>query len=67
MEVNDLREAIRRMKPLSEGMRDELSKMRDTAETCAIEASTLVPEEVGKFDVGLGREITRRKLEESDG
>jgi len=66
IEVNDLKEAIGRMKPLSESMRDELNKMRDAAETCAVEASTPVPEEVGKSDVGLGREISRRQPAESD-
>jgi len=66
MEINDLREAVSRMKPLSESMREELSKMRDAAQTCAVPASTHVAEAIGKFDVGLGREISRRRTKKTD-
>ncbi|MBA7580197.1 ATP-dependent zinc metalloprotease FtsH [subsurface metagenome] len=66
LRIGELKEAIDRMKPLSGSMRNELDKMRDSAETCAVKASTYIPEEVDRFDVGLGREISRRKKEESD-
>jgi len=66
LRIDDLKEAIDRMKPLSGSMRNELDKMRDSAETCAVQASTYIAEEVDRFDVGLGREISRRKREESD-
>jgi len=66
VEFNDLIAAIQRMKPLSQSMRDELGKMRDAAEPCAILASTYVAEEVDEFPLELGREISRGTQEETD-
>jgi len=66
VEFNDLIESVRRMKPLSHSMRDELGKMRDAAEPCATPASTYVAEEVDEFPLKLGREIPRSTQEETD-
>ncbi|MCK4723920.1 MAG: AAA family ATPase, partial [Dehalococcoidia bacterium] len=66
VEFNNLIEAVRRMKPLSQSMRDELAKMRDAAELCATPASTYVAEDVDEFPLKLGREIPRSTQEETD-
>jgi len=60
-QMNDLTDAIRKIKPLSESRRDELTKMAEIAEKGATQASSYVPEEIAKAEVGLAREIRHIK------
>jgi len=66
VEFDDLIGSVRRMKPLSRSMRDELGKLRDAAEPCATPASTYVAEEVDEFPLELSRELSRSTQEETD-
>ncbi len=60
-QIGDLRDAIGRVKPLSESRRDELAKMAEIAQMSATQASSYVPEEVTRAEVGLAREIKHIK------
>jgi SpoVK/Ycf46/Vps4 family AAA+-type ATPase len=60
-QMSDLTEAIGRIKPLSESRRDELVKMAEIAERSATQASSYVPEEVTRAEVGLARELKHIK------
>jgi len=62
-QLSDLTDAIRRIKPLSESRRDELAKMAEIAEKSATQASSYVPEEIPRAEVGLAREIKHVKRE----
>lgn len=64
--IDDLRDAIGRIKPLSQSRREELAKMAEIAEMSATQASSYMPEEVTRGEVGLAREIRHIKREETD-
>ena len=63
LQVEDLRNAIKKIKPLSETRHKELAKVAEIAEMSATLASSPMPEEIAKAEVGLARGIRRIKRE----
>ena len=63
LQIEDLTDAIKKIKPLSATRREELAKMAEIAELSATPASSPVPEEIARAEVGLAREIRHIKRE----
>lgn len=63
LQIEDLTDAIKKIKPLSATRREELAKMAEIAEMSATPASSPMPDKVARAEVGLAREIRHIKRE----